>query len=74
MTYKEIQDEIQHLSREERLGLIDFIMHSLQTERVSDDDGTALLAMRGILSTEGPAPTDEELMEEYTQYLIEKYS
>lgn len=35
-------------------------------------DSSLRLAL-GILATEGPIPTDEELMEDYINYLIEKY-
>lgn len=32
-----------------------------------------LTGLRGIAKRSGPAPSDEELREEYTQYLIAKY-
>jgi len=34
----------------------------------------AVQRLRGILKTSGKPPTDEELKEDYTNYLIEKYS
>lgn len=34
----------------------------------------ALRRMRGVLKTSGHTPSDEELKEDYTHYLTEKYS
>lgn len=35
---------------------------------------SAVQRLRGILKTEGPPPSDEEVKDMYTDYLIEKYS
>ena len=34
----------------------------------------AVRRLRGIIKFDGPPPTDEELKEDYVNYLIEKYS
>ena len=43
-----------------------------QSERERKIDAVRLL--RGILKTEAPPPSDEELKEDYVDYLAEKYS
>jgi hypothetical protein len=34
----------------------------------------AVRRLRGVLKTSGDAPSDEELKDDYTNYLVEKYS
>jgi hypothetical protein len=89
MTYKELVTEVAGLSLAEQRALLQELSYmvnqkaSARLEQISPadkvrgmtkPDGPALLAMQGILQTDGPSPTDEELREEYTNYLIKKYS
>jgi predicted nuclease of restriction endonuclease-like RecB superfamily len=75
MTYKELVAEVSRLSLEEQQALLQELSHIIGAAKASRERGAAPAeAVRGMLKREGPAPTDEELKEEYTQYLIEKYS
>ncbi|MES1022195.1 hypothetical protein ABN584_04735 [Gloeocapsa sp. BRSZ] len=50
------------LSVSDRLSLISAIVESLQeTSRVTPDRAKAIARMRGLLKTDQPAPTDEEV-------------
>lgn len=75
MTYAELVTQVHQLSLSERHALLNVIMQSVQEEfdpptRLRE----AVLELRGIGQTDGLAPTDAELQEEYTCYLTEKYS
>ena len=76
MTYQEIVKKIQTLPVAERLSLLEILAHSLQTV-IQEDNVPArksiLAEVRGMLQVD-PLPTDEELKENYTNYLSEKYA
>lgn len=72
MTYAEIVAEIPRLTREERLELLEAIARSLRETRARPDEER--IDLDGILRTDGPPPTDEELKEDYSRYLERKYS
>lgn len=88
MTRQEFIEEIMRLSVAERIALLEAISRSLREEfeaadAASDAPDTAdererrlgaVRRLRGALKFDGPAPTDEEVREIITDYLIEKYS
>lgn len=75
MSYQELVKVVQTLSVAERLSLLEVLSLSLQADLQIEGGRTSTLAeVGGILKTEGPAPTDEEIEEDYTNYLIEKYA
>ena len=45
-----------------------------QSEVSREEKIAAFHRLRGMLKTEGPPPTDEELKDDYIKYLAEKYS
>lgn len=68
-------EEIKQLTVEEQLALLETISRlirgSLHPKAVTADSVSKL---RGILKPEGVLPTDEELSDAHTDYLIEKYT
>ncbi len=74
MTYQEIVAEIGHLSITERLSLIEQLTRSVQAELAPPRRGSSLERLQGILKTAGPTPSDEEVRNIITDYLIEKHS
>jgi hypothetical protein len=89
MTHEELIKEIYQLPLEKRKVVLRAIERSVQDEqqtaeepRSIDNQGQLSIDERlavvqrlfGILKREGEAPTDEELKEEYADYLAEKYS
>jgi hypothetical protein len=87
MTHEELIQEINQLPRDKRKALGEAILRSIQEEQVASDSEprkesevtreekiAALHRLRGMLKTEGPPPTDEELRDDYIKYLAEKYS
>lgn len=80
----EIIEQIIHLSISEKVEIIEKISRSVKEnlneigaeERVlSIEERTAIVdSLRGIAAVEGKTPpTDEEIKEDYTNYLLEKY-
>lgn len=77
MTYHEIVREVNSLSLDEQLSLLEVLANLIRQKtprRTQQDD--SLKRLRGILK---PAPgetlpTKAELTNNYTDYLIEKYS
>lgn len=75
MTYQELVKSIQSMPLAERLSLLEVLTLSLQADFPGKGVRTASLGdVRGMLKVEGSAPTDEEIENEYTDYLIEKYA
>ena len=86
MTREEIIQEINQLPPNERKAIAETVLRGVQ-EEVAIDSGrlaqsqvgreekvAAFHRLRGMLQTEGPPPTDEELKDDYVKYLEEKYS
>jgi hypothetical protein len=75
MTVQEIVAEIPRLTIEERLLLLEALSRSLRAEMSppARSPGSAE-RLAGIIKIDGPAPTDQQLRESYTDYLDEKYS
>lgn len=75
MTVQEMMTQIRQLSFEERLELIEFLTHTLRDQyRPALREGSSLARVRGMLKTDAPPPTDDELADAYTDHLMEKYS
>ena len=75
MTYQELVQTIQTLPLAERLSLLEVLAQSLQADIQTENVRTSSLArVRGMLKPDGPAPSDRELKEAYTDHLIEKYA
>ena len=87
MTHEELIQEIKQLPRDQRKALGEAILRSVQEEQLASDSGpreqseisreekiAAFHRLRGMLKTEGSPPTDEELKDDYINYLAEKYS
>ncbi len=75
MIYEELLTEISHLPLDERLALLEALTRSLRAElRPPARAGASVHRVRGLLKPAAPAPTDAEIQEDYTRYLIEKYT
>jgi hypothetical protein len=86
MTREEIIHEINQLPPHERKAIAEMVLRGVEEEVAIDSGGAAqslvsreekvaaFHRLRGMLQTEGPAPTDEELKDDYIKYLEEKYS
>ena len=74
MTYQELVAEAERLSLDERLLLIERLARSIRQELSSPAHRElSLRLVRGMLKPDGPMPTDEELKEDYTNDLMQKY-
>ena len=80
MVDQELIERVTQLPVSARLELIELLTHSLREdlapEQISATDDPVSIVQRlfGILRTDEPFPTDEEIKQEYTDYLIRKYS
>jgi hypothetical protein len=75
MTHEELIREILRLPLEQRSELLEAIKRSLQEEmHPQERRRDAVRRLRGIAKPDGPPPSDEEIKEGYTRYLMEKYS
>lgn len=74
MLSQELKAEIFNLSPSDRLALISAIVESLQDiTSAQSDRSSAIRRMRGLLKTEQPAPTDEEVAVMLEERRVEKY-
>ena len=86
MTVKEIVAQAEQLPLDERWLVVSELLRSLQNEALAKEQESAdarqrrlasippASAMLGILQPEGHIPTDEEIKEDYINYLVRKYS
>lgn len=106
MTFKELASEVERLSQEDLLQLLEVVTRTLRAslsvkpqqraetpqakasslDRVlgmlapdesmlnEPDNARPFESLRGVLKPVGAMLTDEELKEDYTNYLIEKYT
>lgn len=75
MTYQEIAVHIRNLPLHERLELLDVLTRSLKEElEPSALRQSSLNRIRGIGKPDGRAPTDQEIRDDYTDFLARKYS
>ncbi len=74
MTYREIVAEIERLPEAEQQAILLWLVKRarIETRRVKKESPPATL-VRGMLKPEGPIPTDQELHDDYVEYLIRKY-
>jgi hypothetical protein len=62
MLLQELKQEVFKLPPSDRLALVSAIIESLQDQPISESDRSgAIRRMRGLLKTDQPAPTDEEV-------------
>lgn len=76
MRYHDIADQVRQLPIEQQLLLLEELTRTLRralTPKSRPQTPNVPLLRRGMLKTNGPTPTDEELADAYTDYLIEKY-
>ncbi|MBX3276396.1 MAG: hypothetical protein KF868_00180 [Acidobacteria bacterium] len=74
MAIQEIIAEINKLPFDQRLELLERLAHSLRDEWEPKPARMASVGeVRGMLKSDAPAPTGEELKSAYTDYLLEKY-
>ena len=74
MGLQELKAEAVKLSSQERLELVSTIVKSLQNAPVDRGDRSAAInKMRGLLKTDRPAPTDEEVSAMLDRRRAEKY-
>lgn len=69
----DLVQQIRDLPREDRLELLRELVKSLEAEEPLVSRSSSLARVRGMLKTDAPPPTDEQIRENYVRYLIEKY-
>jgi hypothetical protein len=74
MTYREVVAEIERLPQAEQQAVLFWLVKHARIETHRDRrSAPPASALRGIAKPTGKMPTDEEIREDYTNYLIEKY-
>jgi hypothetical protein len=77
MTFAQLLTEIDRLSVEERIRLMEALTRSLQVElrpTRRKKRGSSLRRVMGVLRLEGgKAPSDRELRDQYVNHLIQKH-
>ncbi|OUC12625.1 MAG: hypothetical protein B0A82_21335 [Alkalinema sp. CACIAM 70d] len=74
MLSQELKAQVFKLPPSDRLALISAIIESLQNTPVPQSDrSSAIRRMRGLLKTDQPAPTDEEVAAMLEERRVEKY-
>lgn len=74
MLLQEVKEQAFKLPPSDRLALVGAIIESLQNTPVSESDRSgAIRRMRGLLKTDQPAPTDEEVVTMLEERRVEKY-
>jgi len=87
MTREEIVKEVRQLPVGEREAVVEELRREIQEEIRANGSAeseeqskrierklAAVNRLRGLFKTGAPPPTDEELKEDYTNYLMKKYS
>jgi hypothetical protein len=75
MTYQEIAAQIRRMPVQERLELLDVLARSLKDDLEFQGRVTSSLErIRGIAKPDGESPSDSEIKDDYTNYLLRKYS
>lgn len=70
MTAKDLLTEIERLPLDERLYLLEALTHNIRESIQS----TSLSRVLGMLKADGEVLTDEQVKQDYLDYLDEKYS
>jgi len=74
MSLQELKEQVFKLSVSDRLALVTAIVESLQDQpAIASDRSGAIRRMRGLLKTEQPAPTDQEVAAILEERRVEKY-
>lgn len=74
MLSQELKEQVFRLPPSDRLALVSAIIESLQDQPISKPDRSgAIHRMRGLLKTDRPAPTDEEVAAMLEARRVEKY-
>ncbi len=74
MTYREIVAEIERLPEAEQQAILLWLVKRARIEtRRGNRPIPPASVMRGIARPAGKMPTNDEIREDYTDYLIEKY-
>jgi hypothetical protein len=74
MLLQEVKEQVFKLPPSDRLALVSAIIESLQDQPVSEADRSgAIQRMRGLLKTDQPAPTDEDVAAMLEARRVEKY-
>jgi hypothetical protein len=74
MLLQEVKEQVFKLPPRDRLALVSAIIESLQDQPVSVTDRSgAIKRMRGLLKTDQPAPTDEEVAAMLDERRVERY-
>jgi len=77
MTYQDIVMEVIHLPIQQRMALIETVIHSMREELTPINGRKNEFSaeyMRGILKPDGPLPSDEALKIDYINYLERRYA
>ncbi|MEH1827605.1 MAG: hypothetical protein V7L22_20085 [Nostoc sp.] len=74
MLLQELKEQVFKLSPSDRLALVSAIIESLQDTPISEPERSgAIRRMRGLLKTDRPAPTDEEVATMLEERRVDKY-
>jgi hypothetical protein len=74
MLLQELKEQAVKLPPSDRLALVTAIIESLQDTPISESNRSgAIRRMRGLLKTDQPAPTDEEVAAMLEERRVEKY-
>lgn len=75
ITYQDIVVAVRQLPNEKRLTLMEELINLMAAEwRPPRTGESSLTRVRGMLKPGGPLPSERELRDKYTDYLIEKYN
>jgi vacuolar-type H+-ATPase subunit D/Vma8 len=70
--FRSLREELETSGGNAAISGVETPEASIQEER--ERKMAAVRRLRGVLKTSGNPPSDEELKDDYTNYLIEKYS
>ncbi|MEH1906310.1 hypothetical protein [Nostoc sp.] len=74
MLLEELKEQVFKLPPSDRLALVSAIIESLQDTPISQPErSSAIRRMRGLLKTDQPAPTDEEVAAMLEKRRVDKY-
>ncbi|MHC5777314.1 hypothetical protein [Nostoc sp.] len=74
MLLEELKEQVFKLPPSDRLALVSAIIESLQDTPISHPERSgAIRRMRGLLKTDQPAPTDEEVAAMLEKRRVDKY-
>jgi len=74
MSLQDVKAQVFKLSVSDRLSLVSAIIESLQEiPSFTPERSRAISHMRGLLKTDQPAPTDQEIAEILAERRVEKY-